>query len=86
MTPHPAPWKSRIVPATRYRTATRYRIVVRGRLDDELGATFQQMRVDAATGTTVLDGELVDQAQLAGLLERLRSLALELVSVEVLPR
>jgi len=73
------------VPATRYRTATRYRIVVRGRLDEELAATFQEMRVDAAAETTVLEGELVDQAQLAGLLERLRSLALELVTVEVLP-
>jgi hypothetical protein len=65
--------------------ATRYRIVVRGRLGDELAGTFGETRLDARDGATILEGDLVDQAQLSGLLERLRSLALELVSVEVLP-
>ena len=36
-------------------------------------------------GVTVLTGEIVDQPQLFGLLERINGLGLELLSVEPLP-
>jgi hypothetical protein len=62
-------------------TRQRYEIVVRGRL----GARYQSA-LDGATlvpldGRTTLRAELVDQSQLYGLLNRLRDLGIELVSV-----
>jgi hypothetical protein len=60
----------------------RYRIVVRGRLGEAFGDAFDGMQLHVDSGTTVLDGCIADQAQLYGLLDRLRDLALELVRVE----
>jgi hypothetical protein len=59
-----------------------YRIVVRGRLGAAFGESFEGLRVQPEPGLTVLRGELVDQAQLYGLLDRLRDLALDLVRLE----
>lgn len=64
-----------------YRTV---RITVRGRLSDRLAASFSGMRVTHCNGTTELVGPLVDQAQLHGLITRVRDLGLELESVRVL--
>jgi hypothetical protein len=60
----------------------RYRIVVRGRLGEAFRDAFDGMRLHVEGGTTVLDGCIADQAQLYGVLDRLRDLALELVRVE----
>jgi hypothetical protein len=63
-------------------TSTTYRIVVRGELDPRFACLFEGMTMDAAEGTTVLAGQLVDQAQLHGVIERIEELGLELVSVQ----
>ena len=60
------------------------RIRVRGRLSERLAAAFDGMTLVRRSGATELVGELVDQAQLHGLLTRVRDLGLELESVSVL--
>jgi hypothetical protein len=59
------------------------RIRVRGRLSDRLGYAFDRMTLVRHSGATELAGEVVDQAQLYGLLTRIRDLGLELESVTV---
>jgi hypothetical protein len=61
---------------------TSYRIVVRGRLSDRFASAFAGMTLESNGGTTALVGTVIDQSQLFGLLERVRSFGLELVSVE----
>jgi hypothetical protein len=58
----------------------RYRIVVRGRLPERDAAAFEDMTLEPGVEETTLEGELVDQAQVYGVLDRLRGLDLELVS------
>ncbi len=57
---------------------------MRGRLSERLAAAFDGMTLVRRTGATELVGEFVDQAQLHGLLTRIRDLGLELESVTVL--
>lgn len=59
----------------------RYEIVVRGRLSSRYESAFDGARLVPRNGQTTLCAKLVDQAQLYGLLNRLRDLGLELVSV-----
>jgi hypothetical protein len=61
--------------------ARRYEIVVRGRLSERFGAQFDGVTLEARPGETALRGVFADQAQLFGLLDRLRDLGIELVSV-----
>ena len=63
----------------------RYRISVRGRLTERLGSAFDDMILEPAEGQTVLVGEILDQSHLYSVLERVRSLGLELVRVEPSP-
>ena len=63
-------------------SGTAYRIVVRGELDDRFAYLFNGMDMHCIDGTTVLTGNVLDQAQLHGFIERLDELALELVTVE----
>ena len=63
----------------------RYRISVRGRLTDRLGSAFSGMTLETAPGQTVLVGEIRDQSELYSVLDRVRNLGLELVSVEPSP-
>jgi hypothetical protein len=60
----------------------RYKIVVRGRLTERFASSFEGMCLEPEAGQTALVGEVKDQSQLYGLLDRLRDLGLELVSVE----
>jgi hypothetical protein len=60
---------------------TRYRIAVRGRLTDRLGAAFEGLAREPGSEQTVLVGEIRDQAHLYGVLDLVRNLGLELVSV-----
>src|SRR5262249_47467713 len=59
------------------------RIRVRGRLRERLATAFDGMTLVRRSGATELVGEVVDQAQLHGLLTRIRDLGLELESVTV---
>lgn len=60
----------------------RYRIVIRGRLSQRFVAPFAEMALEPGIGETALVGDVRDQAHLYGLLDRLRDLGLELVSVQ----
>lgn len=59
----------------------RYRVVIRGRLSEHLASAFGPLDVDSQPGQTALTGTFVDQAQLHGLLDRLRDLGIHLISV-----
>lgn len=59
----------------------RYEIVVRGRLSSRYECAFDGATLLPCRGHTTLRADLVDQAQLYGLLNRLRDLGIELVSV-----
>jgi hypothetical protein len=61
---------------------SRYRIVLRGRLSESFETAFEGMALEPGPNQTVLVGEVRDQAQLYGLLDRLRDFGIELVSVE----
>jgi hypothetical protein len=58
-----------------------YRIVVKGRLSERMAAALDGVRVEPAAGETALVGCFADQTQLYGLIDRLRDLGIELVSV-----
>jgi hypothetical protein len=60
---------------------TRYRIAIRGRLTERLGSAFDGLALEPGRELTVLVGEIRDQAHLYGVLDRVRNLGLELVSV-----
>jgi len=60
----------------------RYQIKVRGRLTERLGSAFAGMTMKTGEGQTALVGEICDQSHLYGILDRVRSMGLELVSVE----
>jgi hypothetical protein len=62
--------------------ASCYRIVVRGRLSERLATAFAGMTLEPGDGTTSLVGPVADQSHLFGVLERVRSLGLELIRVE----
>lgn len=62
-------------------SGTAYRLVVRGELDQRYAALFEGMDMNRAGGTTVLTGDVVDQAHLHGLIERIKELGLELVEI-----
>jgi hypothetical protein len=59
----------------------RYTIVVRGRLSDRFHSTFDGFAVEPRRGETILSGPVSDQAQLHGVLARLRDLGIELISL-----
>jgi hypothetical protein len=59
-----------------------YRITVGGVLTARLAAAFEPLRATGADGHTVLSGACVDSAALYGILDRLRDLGLELLTVE----
>jgi hypothetical protein len=65
---------------------TRYRIAVRGRLTERLGSAFEGLALEPGRELTVLVGEIRDQAHLYGVLDLVRNLGLELVSVAEDPR
>ena len=64
---------------------TYYEITVRGRLGDGLVEAFGGLTATPSSATTVLGGELPDQAALYGVLDRIESLGLELLDVRRSP-
>ena len=63
------------------RRPTSYQIVVRGELSQRFSTAFEGMALEAGEGQTTITGPVVDQGHLHGLLDRVRDLGLELVSV-----
>lgn len=70
---HPAPSRQR------------YDIVVKGRLSKRYESAFDGVTLEPRQGETRLLADLADQAQLYGLLNRLRDFGIELVSVNAVP-
>jgi hypothetical protein len=64
---------------------TVYRIVVRDELSGRFAAAFEGMEIETRCGRTILTGEVIDQAHLHGILDRIYGLGLKLVSVESMP-
>jgi hypothetical protein len=64
---------------------TTYRICIRGHVTERLGSALEGMRLEAGATESVFTGEIRDQSQLYGLLDRVRDLGLELVSVQPQP-
>lgn len=68
--------------AGRWQDPGRYEIRLRGHLEARWAAWFDGLILTHdSDGTTVLDGPIVDQAALHGLLQKIRDLGLPLVSV-----
>jgi len=61
---------------------TRYHIAVRGRVTERLGSAFAGFALEPGRERTILVGEIRDQAHLYGVLDQIRNLGLELVSVQ----
>ena len=61
-----------------------YEFTFKGEAGEGLCAAFEGLEVTAARGTTVLRGELPDQAALHGVLDRINALGLERLGVRFL--
>jgi hypothetical protein len=59
-----------------------YEICVRGRLTERLEYALDGMQLKVGGAETVFVGEIRDQSQLYGLLDRVRDLGLELISAQ----
>jgi hypothetical protein len=68
-------------PPSRSDGSGRYEIRLQGRLDPRWSARFEGMTLTTGGGITLLEGPVVDQAALHGLLHQLRDIGLPLVSV-----
>ena len=60
---------------------SRYRVVVRGQVGEHLTDCFEHLELDSLEGESSLTGTFADEAQLHGLLDRLRDLGIQLVSL-----
>ena len=67
------------------RKGTVYRIVMRKVLSDRYAVAFEGMEIETRDGNTILTGKIIDQPHLFGILARINSLGLELLSVQALP-
>jgi hypothetical protein len=65
--------------------AHNYQIRVRGHLDRGRSTWFEGLEITFTNGDTLLTGSVKDQTALYSLLDKLRDLGLELISVERLP-
>ncbi len=70
------------IPADRPQDPGRYEIRVKGHLDTRWAAWFDGLTLThGSDGTTIIHGPVADQAALHGLLQKIRDLALPLISV-----
>ena len=70
------------IPAGQYHSPGRYEIRLKGHLDPRWAAWFDGLAIaHASDGTTVIHGQVADQAALHGLLQKARDLGLPLISV-----
>jgi hypothetical protein len=61
--------------------ASNYEFRIKGRLSDSVSDAFQDFTTSVKPAETIVRGDLRDQAELHGVLERIRSLGLELIEV-----
>ena len=66
--------------------ARNYEIRIQGHVGEALKAAFEGMAVTINPVETVVQGEMLDQAALYGLLGRIQELGLEVVEVRRLPQ
>ena len=59
-----------------------YRLTVEGELDDELASAFPEMTLTPGDGATTLTGDLRDETELSGVLQRLSEHGLDLTLLE----
>ena len=59
-----------------------YQIHLEGKLEPSIGQWFEDMSISFEADNTVLQGELIDQSALHGLLKRVRDLGLTILKVE----
>ena len=62
-----------------------YDIRLRGHIGRSLAANFAEFEITTAPGTTTLHGEIVDQAALHGVINRIEQFGLVLLDVHVEP-
>jgi hypothetical protein len=65
-------------------TGTNYPIVVRRELNSRYAVAFEGMEMETKDGDTMLTGEVIDQPQLYGILDRINGLGLQLLGVQAL--
>jgi hypothetical protein len=58
-----------------------YEIRIKGRLSDSLCDAFEDFTAAVRPAETVMRGEVRDQAELHGVLDRIQSLGLELIEI-----
>ncbi|QJY47971.1 hypothetical protein [Pseudonocardia broussonetiae] len=63
----------------------RYEFRVDGRLSDEARAAFLDMQITEAPPQTVLDGDVLDESHLHGIIAQLQALGITVVSVLPVP-
>lgn len=63
----------------------RYEFRVDGRLSDEAKATFVDMRIIENPPQTVLDGDVIDESHLHGIIAQFQALGIAMVSVLPVP-
>ena len=62
-------------------TSSDYEFRIKGRLSDTLCGEFEEFTAAVQPAETVMRGQVRDQAELHGLLDRIQSLGLELLEV-----
>jgi hypothetical protein len=63
----------------------RYAVTVQGRLSERFRCTFPGVSMEPGPGQTLLITDPFDQAELHGLLNRVRDFGFDLLAVEALP-
>jgi hypothetical protein len=61
--------------------STAYEIRIKGRLSDSVSGAFEDFTSSVRPAETVIRGELRDQSELHGVLDRIQTLGLELIEV-----
>jgi hypothetical protein len=64
---------------------TRYEFRVDGRLSEEARTAFVDMRITEAPPQTIIDGEVLDESHLHGIIVQLQALGITVVSVHAVP-
>ena len=63
----------------------RYEFLVDGRLTEEARSAFVDMRIIEALPQTIIDGEVLDESHLHGIIVQLQALGITVVSVHPVP-